>query len=336
MFKVALIHVDEPDPTPPDWVQERMESRQIEFVYRQCESSLQVVEVGRDADVVWIFGGSTLVTPEVLGELTQCRAILRTGSGTDNVPVEEASTLGILVVNTPLATVDPVSDHTIGLLLSVMRWIPLQDRIMRQGDWQRHARIHEWHLSGQTVGVVGFGRIARAMVKKLGGFDLKFVGFDPHVDASVMADYQVVKSELDDVLRQADIVSMHTPLTKDTQHLIGKREFELMKPTSIFINTARGQVVDEQALIRALSDGQIAAAGLDVFEGKTLDVDSPLRQMDNVVLTPHVAGESDQVYDDFWRYSVAAIHDMAEGYLPASTVNPQVIERSGFARRDTH
>ena len=94
--------------------------------------------------------------------------------------------------------------------------------------------------------------------------------------------------------------------------------------------------MDEQAIIHALSDGQITAAGLDVFEAKTLEAVSPLRQMDNVVLTPHVTAESDQVHDDFWRYSVAAIHDMAEGYLPASTVNPQVIERSGFARRDTH
>ena len=333
MFKVALIHIDEPDPVLPDWVRPRLESSQITLVYQQCETSEQVAELAADADVVWVFGSSTLVVPEILDDLKRCRAIIRTGSGTDNIPVAEASTRGILAVNTPQATVDPVSDHAIGLMLSVLRWIPRQDRVMRDGDWRSEELVWEWHLSGSTVGLVGFGRIARAVAQKLSGFELNIVATDPYSSAQDMAELQVVKCELDDLLRQADIVSLHAPLTDETHHLIGERELQLMKPKSILINTARGPLVDEQALVSALTEHRIGAAALDVFEDKILPPESPLRHLDNVVLTPHIANESDQVWDDFWRYSVEAVCDLAQGYLPASYVNPQVADRTGFVHR---
>jgi len=335
MFKVALVHIDEPNPLIPDWVRHQLERQHVDLSFQQCSVSLEVSALAADADVVWVFGGSELITPETLADLKRCRAIIRTGSGTDNIPVDEATERGILVVNTPQATMDPVSDHVIGLMLSVLRWIPRQDRVMRQGGWRSDHLVWNGHLSGSTVGLVGLGHIARRTVQKLSGFDLEFMAYDPHVSASDMTELRVVKSELDDVLRKSDIVSLHTPLTDETYHLIGERELQLMKPKSILINTARGPVVDEQALVRALTEGRIAAAALDVFETKPLTLDSRLRQLENVVLTPHVASESDQVSEDFWRYSVEAVTDMAQGFLPASFVNPQVVDRCGFTSRDS-
>ena len=334
MFKVALVHIDELDPVLPDWVRPEVESKQIDFSYRQCHETSEVVALAADADVVWLFGGGKVVTPASLVDLKRCRAIIRTGSGTDNIPVDEATELGILVVNTPEANVDPVSDHVVGLLFSILHWIPRHDREMRQGCWCRDDVALNRRLRGSTFGLVGFGRIARRVVEKMSAFDVRFVAYDPHVSASDMSRLGVVKAELQEILKQADIVSLHTPLITATHHLIGQREFELMKPESILINTSRGPVVDEPALVQALTGGRIAAAGLDVFESEPLAADSPLRQLKNVVLTPHVASDDAETVSYFWRHSVDAVLDMSQGYLPASYVNPQVVDRCGFVRRE--
>lgn len=330
MFKVALVHIDEPLPDVPDWVREQIESQRIHFVNRQCTNGSEVVEIAADADVVWVFGGGKVVTADLLPELKRCRAIIRTGSGTDNIPVDEATERGILAVNTPQATFDPVSDHAIGLLFSILRWIPRQDRAIRQGQWVIDDLVWQKPLNGSTLGLIGFGRIAQAMVRKLSGFELHCMAFDPYVPAQAMADLGVLKTEMDDVLSQADFISLHTPLTKETHHLIGEREFGLMKPTATIINTARGHVVDEEAMARALTEGRIAAAALDVCQTKPLASDSPLRQFENVVLTPHIASENEAIIDQFWSFSVEAVCDMAQGRLPASYVNPSAADRCGF------
>lgn len=334
MFKVALVHIDEPEPHLPAEVPQRLEAEGIGFTYRQCVSDTDVNQVAAAADLVWVYGGGRVLTPASLSNLKGCRAILRTGSGTDNIPVEEASALGILVVNTPQATIDPVSDHAIALMLSVFRWIPRQDRAMRKGQWHCEDLKWNWHLTGSVIGLVGFGRIAQALVRKLTGFQFSIMAYDPHVSRQSMDELGVRKSALQDILRQADILSLHTPLTPETHHLIGEREFGLMKPNAVLINTSRGQVMDEQSLVRALTEGRIAAAGIDVFENSPPPADNPLRRLENVVITPHVASESDQINADFWWESLEAIGDIAQGRLPASYVNPQVAERSGFTSRD--
>ena len=330
MFKVALVHIDDPDPTLPDWVLPELEARQIEIAVRQCDKTSEMVAVPADADVVWVYGGSKVISAESLVDLKRCRAIIRTGSGTDNIPVDEATEVGILVVNTPEANVEPVSDHVVGLLFSILHWIPQHDRELRRGGWVGDNTVLNIRLLGSTFGLVGLGRIARRVVEKLRPFDVNFVAYDPHLSASDMSKFGVVKADLQDVLKQSDVVSLHTPLIKETHHLIGERELGVMKPSSILINTSRGPVVDEPALIEALTTGRIAAAGLDVFESEPLAADSPLRQLENVVLTPHVASDDVERVYDFWRHSVDAVLEMSQGYLPASYVNPQAVDRCGF------
>jgi D-3-phosphoglycerate dehydrogenase len=324
-LKVAMVANDVP-PTP-DWVGRRLEERGIDLLERACSSSDQVVETARDAAVVWVMGGSRVIEADVLPRLRSCRVILRTGTGTDNIPVSDAGALGIIVANTPEATAHQVAEHAIGLLLAVIRQIAAQDRLVRQGVWDRHRAWPGWHLAGQTLGLIGFGRIARLVVKKSAGFELGVLACDPAATAEQMNEQGVAKTELDELLRRADYVSIHVPLVVQTHHLIGERELRLMKQRAVLINTSRGAVIDQRALCRALAEGWIAAAGLDVLEAEPPARDDPILALDNVVLTPHIAGYSDQFHELFWRHSVETLLEFAATGRPIWVVNPEVRAR---------
>jgi len=334
-FKAALVSFDGPTDARvvPEWVREQIEREAVTLIIRHCLDSQEVIDHAADADLVWVYGGGRVLTSQVLSQLTRCIVILRSGSGTDNIPVKEATDLGILVANTPQATTDPVSDHVIALLFSILRWVPRQDRAIRRGIWDRDHAWPDWHIRGSTVGFIGFGRIPGMVVQTRSGFEVSFIAYDPFISAGAMRQAGVRKAELNEVLSQADIVSVHTPLTDQTHHLLSDAQFGLMKSKSIFINTSRGPVVDQAAMARALQGGQIGAAGLDVYEQQPLPVDSPLRTMDNVVLTPHTAGNDDRMWHEFWRYSVQTVIDVSKGFYPASYVNPQVKPRGTFRKR---
>ena len=330
-FKVAMVHMDPEE--LPDWVPETMASHSIEFVFEECETHSQLVSCAGDADVVWIFGGSHIVTAENVADLRRCGALIRTGSGTDNIPIEAATAHGIIVANTPEAFNDGVSDHTIALLLAVVRQIALQDQKVRAGIWDRYAGFPGWHLQGQTLGLIGFGHIARLVTRKLSGYEMTVLAHDPFVSAELMADHGVQAASMEEVLSGSDFVSVHCPLLATTHKLIGERELRLMKPRAILINTSRGPVVDEVALFRALTEGWIAAAGLDVLVQEPPESDNPLFSLDNVVLTPHIAGYSDESLDNSWRLSVETVLDLAQGRWPRSYVNPGVKPRWQLQRR---
>lgn len=163
-LKVAMV-ANDLLPTPV-WVVPQLAEQGISLVERECTDGSEVVETAADADVVWLMGGSRVITPEVLEQLPKCRVILRTGTGTDNVPVDDATGLGIVVANTPEVTTHHVAEHALGLLFAVIRQIARQDRLVRQGIWDRYAAWPDWHLHGQTLGLVGFGRIARCWPEK--------------------------------------------------------------------------------------------------------------------------------------------------------------------------
>lgn len=321
-FKVAFVEF-EGDPVP-SWVTEPLKEHGIDLSIHPCTSAEELSQHASDADVVWVFG-NRVITADRLASLARCGAILRTGSGYDNVPVEEATKRGIIVANTPGAVFDEVADHTIGLLLSIVRQIVSHDRDLRAGKWMRRGEIHRWHLRGTVLGLIGFGRIARSVAQKMSGFDIQIKVYDPFVKTDITSEVEWV--ELDVLLSQSNFVSVHCPFNKDTHHLVGEEQLRLMKPDSIFVNTCRGPVVDEKALIKALQEGWISAAGLDVFEEEPLDPKSPLLSMENVVLTPHVAGESDLSQDSFWRLSLETLINLSEGRWPESYVNPGVETR---------
>jgi D-3-phosphoglycerate dehydrogenase len=318
-FKVALVGLD--GQTVPAWVPERMAQAGIGFAVHECLTDEELLRHAADADLVWLFGGSKILTDRNLPLLLRCGAIVRTGSGTDNVPVAAATQLGILVANTPDALTDAVSDHVIGLLFAVLRRIAVQDRAVRSGEWDRYRAWPLWTLRGRTLGLIGFGRIAQSVARKLSGFEMTVLSHDPLVSPETAAKLGATMASLDEVLSRADAVSVHCPLTPETRHLIGEQALRRMKPTAVLLNTARGPIVDEAALTRALTEGWIAGAGLDVLEQEPACPDYPLLRLDNAVITPHIAAYSDAYLDNCWRLSVDTVLALAGGRWPASCVN---------------
>jgi D-3-phosphoglycerate dehydrogenase len=333
-FKIALVGLD--NQTVPDWVLSELTKDGIRLVIHECENRQQLAEWAGDADVVWVFGSSRCLHGEMsldeLSILPRCGAIIRTGSGTDNVPVKAATQLGIVVANTPDALNDAVSDHAIGLLFAVIRQIVLQDRNVRNRIWDRQRGFPRWHLRGQTLGLVGFGRIAQTVVQKLEGFQLTKLAYDPFVVSEVFAKHSVQSVPLDELLSRSDFVSVHCPLTPETRQLIGRSQLDKMKREAILINTSRGPVIDETSLIAALKSGRIAGAGLDVLDPEPPDWTNPLLKLDNVVITPHIGGYSDHYLPNSWRLSVDTATDLWNGKWPKSCVNPEVKPRWNLTR----
>ncbi len=288
----------------PQYIRERIDAAGISLKCHFCgKEPEELLHFAADADVIWFWGDAVRLTPEMLDMLPKCKALFRSGSGLDALPCERAKVLGMEVCNTPDSIAEAVAEHAVTLLLSLARLIPQQDRSVREGRYGQLLGSLQWHITGRTLGLVGYGRIARRVEKMLSGFSLKTVFHDPMVAGSL---------PLDDVLRQADFVSLHCPLTPDTRHLVGERELGLMKPKALLINTSRGAVVDEAALYRALRNGTIGGAALDVMEQEPFDLQSPLFTLDNVIFTPHVAAFSADFTKNFWEYSAAKLEELAK------------------------
>ena len=310
-----------------DWIRPELEAAGHSLAICAAQSPEEVLEVARDAEVVWDMGGVQTITAAILPELSTCGAIIRGGSGTDNIPVREATELGIVVANTPEATAVAVPEHTVALILAFTRKVPMHDRGIADGQWTPEEPLPVL-LKGHTVGLVGFGRIARGVADRLRGFEVELLAYDPFPADSDFAQHGVRRCELAELLGAADVVSLHTPLTDDTRHLIGAAELARMKDTAVLVNTSRGPVVDSRALLDALQGGQIAGAALDVFESEPPDeLARQLVALPNVVATPHTGGHSPNMLDTFCRLSVDTIYDLAAGRWPRSYVNPDVRPR---------
>lgn len=328
----ALIGYDEPF-NPPQWIEATFREADVAFRIRNCRSPQEVMEFAKDTQILLTSSARKLVTAEILDNLS-CKAVVRIGSGTDCIDVSAATAHGILVLNTPEALAEEVSDHTAALLLSCVRRIANQDHQMRKGQWRSISPVSVPRLKGKTLGLIGFGRIAQMLANKLKGFNLVYLVFDPYIESQLAKEHGARLVSLDELLRESDFVSVHVPLSKETHHLISEREFALMKPQAVFINTARGAVVDQGALELALREGRIAAAGLDVFEQEPLPDDDPLIGLDNITLTPHTAALSDQVMDSLYRAGAEVTFELLRGNMPGSVLNPEVW-KSGKLRFET-
>lgn len=313
----------------PDWVPARLREGGVDLTVALCWSKEDLAQHAADADVVWAYGGRDLLKGENLEVLERCGAILRTGSGTDNVDVRLATEMGIIVANTPQAVTDSVSDHAISLLFSLVRQVVRHDRLIRNGEWNYRRGLPLHRYRGATLGMVGFGRVAQALARKLSGFGMRLMAYDPNIHQVDMAEHGVAKAGLHEMLPELDYLVILCPLTTETHHMIGDAELRLMQPHSVVVNVARGAVVDETALIEALSEHRIAGAALDVLEQEPPVAGNPLLTMDNVILTPHFAGYSDAYLTDNYAASVDALLDLAARHWPYSVVNPQVKPRWG-------
>jgi len=254
--------------------------------------------------------------------------IVRTGIGLDTVDIPAATRHGVGVAHVPDFCYDEVADTAMTLLLAVARKVRLADRHVRGGSWSPGALLPMRRLRGQTMGLVAFGHIARMVAERARGFGLQVIAFDPYVEAPAMAKLGVEKIDtLEHLLARSDIVSLHTPLTDETRGLIGRTAFASMRPGAILINTSRGKVVDEPALIDALRSGRLAGAGLDVLWTEPPAKDNPLFAMDNVVLTPHYASSTVEAIDDLAAKVSRQIVQYLRGEWPTYLANRAVKEQ---------
>lgn len=251
--------------------------------------------------------------------------------GYNNIDVEAATRLGIAVSNTPGVLSDTTADLAFALLMATARRIPEAERFLRAGQYKGWGPLlfcgAEVHHS--TLGLIGAGRIGKIMAKRAGGFEMRVIYYDPYrMSPEDEAAYHMTYLPMDEVLQQADFVSVHTPYMPSTHHLIGEREFKLMKPTAMLINTARGPIVDEKALVGALQSGTIAGAGLDVFENEPA-VEPELLTMEQVVLLPHIASASLKTRTLMATMASDNLVAHVHGQVPPNIVNPEVLGHSG-------
>ncbi len=233
----------------------------------------------------------TRVTEAVLAAGERLEIVARAGTGVDNVDVEAATRRGIIVVNAPDGNTRAVAEHTLALLLALLRHIPAAQASLRGGAWQR-GRFLGAELGGKTLGVIGFGRIGREVAHRAAAFGLRVVAFDPFVSPEHIERRGATPLGLDELLREADVVSLHVPLTDKTRTLIGPRELALMRPTAVLVNCARGGLVDEAALAEAIEAGRLGGAALDVFAQEPPSPENPLLGLERVIVTPHIAGST--------------------------------------------
>ncbi len=259
----------------------------------------------------------------VFARCPELRVLSRVGVGTDAIDLAAATDAGVAVTITPGANTDTVADHTLALMLACSRRLLENDLAMREGRWDRGGALSGSDLTGSTVGIVGLGAIGRGVAKRLRGFDAKVLGADPRV----VEDGAIVQLPLEEVLARSDVVTVHVPLLPSTRGLIGRAELRAVRPGTILINTSRGGVVDEDALVEALMDGRLAGAGLDVFSSEP-PAGSPLLAMPNVVLSPHIAGISVYSQRMMLGMAVASLMDVIAGRPSPAVINPEAIGRA--------
>jgi len=250
----------------------------------------ELKNVIKDYDAI-VVRSATKVTADVIESAANLKLIVRGGVGIDNIDVEAAKSKGITVQNTPTASTVSVAEHTFALLLALARNVSLADRSMKEGRWEKK-KFKGTELYNKTLGLIGVGRIGLAVAKRAIGFEMKVIGYDPYLDPNIMRDNGVEPvTDIDRLVQEADIISLHIPLTNETKHIINSERIQKMKDGAILINCARGGVVDEDALYQALKSGKLAGAALDVFEQEPPE-NSPLLGLDNIILTPHIGAST--------------------------------------------
>ena len=301
-----------------------------------CTTEKELISACSEADAVIAVGiritPGYVFSPKVIENLNKCRLIALTSIGSDNVDIATATEKGVCVANVPYYCLEEVSDHTMALILACARKFYQLLPDIKSGKWSTQAEylnalkpLHR--LSGQTLGLIGFGNISRTLVPKAKAFGFRIIAYAPHVPDILFKTFKVESVELDQLLKESDFVSMHTALTSETKHMMGLQQFKKMKPTAYFINTARGELVDERALYTALSERLIAGAGLDVLDTEPPGSGNPLLKLNNVLITGHFAYYSEESREELFMWPWEEVARVLQGEWPHGLVNPQVKER---------
>jgi D-3-phosphoglycerate dehydrogenase len=308
------------------------------------EAVADIVEIRADTAAEFAEGVSTVdgvmtswglrIDHEVIAAMKRCVVIGVGSVGVDMVNVEAATAAGIVVTNVPDVAIDEVADHAMMLLLDAARMTPVMAGMARRGEWYQARPIvsSRRRLLGQTLGLLAFGNVARATARRAKAFGLHVITYDPYVSELKIIAEGVEPVSFHELLERSDFLSIHAPLNAETEHALDAAALARMKSSAIVINTARGPIIDEAALIEALRNGVITAAGLDVTEHEPPAPDNPLLGMDNVVLTPHIASASSRMRPETRRRAAREVSLVLRGRWPMSCVNPTVLPRATLER----
>ena len=297
-----------------------------ELVALQTKKPADFVEQAGDCDALLnTYAGP--ITADVMARMPKCKIIARYGIGVDTIDLDAATAAGIIVTNNPTYCIEEVAEHTLALMLACARKVVFYDRLVRAGRWEVPPGKPLFRLAGSTLGLVGFGNIARQVAVRAAAFGMRVLYSDPHVASGQFA-VPGTKMELYALLGEADFVSLHPPLMPQTRGMIGDEAFSHMKPTATLINCARGPIVDTDALVRALDAGRIAACALDTTDPEPLPDPHPLRGRDNVVLNPHVAWYSEQAMVGLQSGAPNEVRRVLSGEWPVNVVNRAVRDRN--------
>jgi D-3-phosphoglycerate dehydrogenase len=288
------------------------------------QSEADIVNTAAQAQVI-VCGGAPKITAAVIRRLPHLKAVVRSGIGVDTVDIAECTRRRIYVVNVPDYCVDEVATHALTLVLSWARKIPLAQAITREGKWQIAPLKPLQSLRDLVLGIVGFGRIAQRLCRMATGLGFQVWASDPYVGQSRIAAKGARPVAFRPLLRRADFISLHVPLTPKTRHMMNAEAFGLMRPSAYLVNTARGELVDERALYQALHNGSLAGAALDVLENEPPAVEHPLRSLDNVILTPHCAWYTERSQQELRRKTCAEVMRVLRGNVPKNLVNTDAL-----------
>lgn len=283
-----------------------------------CKTEDDIIRTCAEADALLVQWAP--VTRKVLEALPKVKCIVRYGVGVNNFDLEAAKALGVCACNVPDYCVDEVSTHTLGMILALARRMPHDTNNIRSGGYGMAKLIPFDSLQGQKLGLVSFGRIAREVARKARVFGLQVQAYDPFIPDSVFAESNASRVDLETLITTSDIISLHCPLVRETSHLINRESIARMKDHAMIVNTSRGPVIEEPALIEALRSGKLSGAALDVYEVEPLAADSPLRQLDNVLLTSHSASYTEQSMRLLQTKAGEAVRDFFQGKRPTTAL----------------
>lgn len=300
-----------------------------EIVHLNATTEDEVIAGAADAD--GIINRTAPMTRRVIESLEKCKVISRYGVGVDNVDVQACTDHGIILANVPDYCLCEVADHAFALILTCARKTAFHDRRVRAGEWDIASADPVYRLTGKTLGLLGLGHIAQTLVQRVGGFGFRTIAFDPYIPSSVAEDLGVQLVALPTLLKESDFVSVHAPLTDETRHIVAEAELRMMKPTAVLVNTSRGPLVSQDALVKALTEGWLAAAGIDVYEQEPPAADCPLKQLDNVVLTDHAGWYSEEAVVELQTKCARQVALVLAGKWPEYVVNKDVMEKVTLA-----
>lgn len=293
------------------------------MIPKQCKTEEDVIRECKDAS--GLIDQYAPITRKVMESLPDLKVVGRYGVGVNTIDVDAATELGIQVLNVPDYCMDEVSNQAVSLMLACHRKLNILNSQVHHNGWDYKIAKPIHRLQGQTLGLLGFGRIPKMVAQKAKAFGLNIIAYDPYVTPEVGLQYNVTILPLKDVLQKADIISVHVPLTKDTENLLNEQTLSWMKPEAIVINTSRGPLIDEKALYHALKDKKIGYAGLDVTVQEPIQKDNPLLTLDNVIITPHVAWYSEEAELELKTKVAQGVADVLSGKNAKYLVNRDVL-----------